>query len=99
MCLHPDGHVGAYSKLLLASEEQVLGLLLEEKEALRAQLSVEEDDAQACFIQSALHQLQVHTHSCTHMRTHTRTLKQVWRTFHTLNKGMVRGTLSHCHVV
>ncbi|KAL2092475.1 hypothetical protein ACEWY4_012273 [Coilia grayii] len=53
-----DGHVGAYSKLLLASEEQVLGLLQEEKAALRTQLSVEEDDPQSCFIQSALHQLQ-----------------------------------------
>ncbi|XP_063051086.1 RING finger protein 10 [Engraulis encrasicolus] len=53
-----DGHVGAYSKLLLASEEQVLGLLQEQKAALRTQLSVEEDDPQACFIQSALLQLE-----------------------------------------
>ncbi|XP_076127317.1 E3 ubiquitin-protein ligase RNF10 [Alosa pseudoharengus] len=53
-----DGHLGAYSKLLLASEEQVLGLLQEEKEALRTQLCLEENDPQDCFIQSALHQLQ-----------------------------------------
>lgn len=53
-----DGHLGAYSKLLLASEGQVLGLLQEEKEALRVQLCVEAEDPQACFIQSALHQLQ-----------------------------------------
>ncbi|XP_062398671.1 RING finger protein 10 [Sardina pilchardus] len=53
-----DGHLGTYSKLLLASEEQVLGLLQEEKEALRTQLCLEENDPQDCFIQSALHQLQ-----------------------------------------
>ncbi|XP_062400152.1 E3 ubiquitin-protein ligase RNF10-like [Sardina pilchardus] len=52
------GHLGTYSKLLLASEEQVLGLLQEEKEALRTQLCLEENDPQDCFIQSALHQLQ-----------------------------------------
>ncbi|XP_077079202.1 E3 ubiquitin-protein ligase RNF10 isoform X2 [Siphateles boraxobius] len=48
----------AYSKLLLASQQQVLGLLAEERMALQAQLSQEKDDPQACFIQSALLQLQ-----------------------------------------
>ncbi|XP_059359303.1 RING finger protein 10 [Carassius carassius] len=53
-----DGHLCAYSKLLLASQEQVLGLLAEERVALQTQLSQEKDDPQACFIQSALLQLQ-----------------------------------------
>ncbi|XP_031426659.1 RING finger protein 10 isoform X2 [Clupea harengus] len=53
-----DGHLGMYSKLLLASEKQVLGLLQEEKEVLMIQFSLEEHDPQSCFIQSALHQLQ-----------------------------------------
>uniref|UniRef100_A0A672TED2 E3 ubiquitin-protein ligase RNF10 n=1 Tax=Sinocyclocheilus grahami TaxID=75366 RepID=A0A672TED2_SINGR len=53
-----DVHLRAYSKLLLASQEQVLGLLSEERVALRTQLSQEKDDPQACFIQSALLQLQ-----------------------------------------
>uniref|UniRef100_A0A672TCY5 E3 ubiquitin-protein ligase RNF10 n=1 Tax=Sinocyclocheilus grahami TaxID=75366 RepID=A0A672TCY5_SINGR len=47
-----DVHLRAYSKLLLASQEQVLGLLSEERVALRTQLSQEKDDPQACFIQS-----------------------------------------------
>uniref|UniRef100_A0A673GAF9 E3 ubiquitin-protein ligase RNF10 n=1 Tax=Sinocyclocheilus rhinocerous TaxID=307959 RepID=A0A673GAF9_9TELE len=55
-----DVHLRAYSKLLLASQEQVLGLLAEERVALQTQLSQEKDDPQACFIQSALLQLQVH---------------------------------------
>uniref|UniRef100_A0A9J8BZF0 E3 ubiquitin-protein ligase RNF10 n=1 Tax=Cyprinus carpio carpio TaxID=630221 RepID=A0A9J8BZF0_CYPCA len=58
-----DVHLRAYSKLLLASQEQVLGLLAEERVALQTQLSQEKDDPQACFIQSALLQLQVHMHS------------------------------------
>uniref|UniRef100_A0A671PXR3 E3 ubiquitin-protein ligase RNF10 n=1 Tax=Sinocyclocheilus anshuiensis TaxID=1608454 RepID=A0A671PXR3_9TELE len=58
-----DVHLRAYSKLLLASQEQVLGLLSEERVALQTQLSQEKDDPQACFIQSALLQLQVHMHS------------------------------------
>uniref|UniRef100_A0A672TGR6 E3 ubiquitin-protein ligase RNF10 n=1 Tax=Sinocyclocheilus grahami TaxID=75366 RepID=A0A672TGR6_SINGR len=62
-----DVHLRAYSKLLLASQEQVLGLLSEERVALRTQLSQEKDDPQACFIQSALLQLQVHMHSRWHM--------------------------------
>uniref|UniRef100_A0A671Q9I1 E3 ubiquitin-protein ligase RNF10 n=1 Tax=Sinocyclocheilus anshuiensis TaxID=1608454 RepID=A0A671Q9I1_9TELE len=53
-----DVHLRAYSKLLLASQEQVLGLLAEERVALQTQLSQEKDDPQACFIQSALLQLQ-----------------------------------------
>lgn len=48
----------SYSKLLLASRQQVLGLLAEERMALQTQLSQEKDDPQACFIQSALLQLQ-----------------------------------------
>ncbi|KAL0979519.1 hypothetical protein UPYG_G00186100 [Umbra pygmaea] len=51
VCLSP------YSKLLLASQTQVLGLVAEEKAALQVQLS-QEDDATACFIQSALCTLQ-----------------------------------------
>ncbi|XP_059379946.1 E3 ubiquitin-protein ligase RNF10-like isoform X2 [Carassius carassius] len=53
-----DVHLRAYSKLLLASQEQVLGLLAEERVALQTQLSQEKDDPQSCFIQSALLQLQ-----------------------------------------
>uniref|UniRef100_A0A3B3QUY3 E3 ubiquitin-protein ligase RNF10 n=1 Tax=Paramormyrops kingsleyae TaxID=1676925 RepID=A0A3B3QUY3_9TELE len=49
-----------YSKLLLASREQVLGLVREERMALQAQLCVEDEhEAQACFIQAALQLLQV----------------------------------------
>ncbi|XP_072538641.1 E3 ubiquitin-protein ligase RNF10 [Salminus brasiliensis] len=53
-----DVRLSAYSKLLLASQEQVLSLLTEERAALQAQLSQEKDDPQACFTQSALLQLQ-----------------------------------------
>ncbi|XP_030632810.1 E3 ubiquitin-protein ligase RNF10 [Chanos chanos] len=53
-----DVCLSAYSKLLLASQEQVLGLLAEERATLQAQLLQEKDDPQACFIQSALLQLQ-----------------------------------------
>lgn len=53
-----DVHLSSYSKLLLASKQQVLGLLAEEREALQTQLSQEKDDPQACFIQSALLKLQ-----------------------------------------
>ncbi|XP_035234561.1 RING finger protein 10 [Anguilla anguilla] len=53
-----DVRLSPYSKLLLASVEQVLGLVGEERAALQAQLSQEDQDTQACFIQSALHQLQ-----------------------------------------
>ncbi|XP_016092371.1 RING finger protein 10-like [Sinocyclocheilus grahami] len=53
-----DVNLRAYSKLLLASQKQVLGLLAEERVALQTQLSQEKDDPQACFIQSALLQLQ-----------------------------------------
>ncbi|XP_018524270.1 RING finger protein 10 isoform X2 [Lates calcarifer] len=51
MCLSP------YSKLLLTSPAQVLSLVAEEKAVLQAQLS-QEEDAQGCFIQSALCLLQ-----------------------------------------
>lgn len=54
-----DVHLSSYSKLLLASQEQVLGLLDEERLALQSQLSQEKEDPEACFIQSALLQLQV----------------------------------------
>ncbi|KAK2898851.1 hypothetical protein Q8A67_010269 [Cirrhinus molitorella] len=53
-----DVHLRAYSKLLLASQEQVLCLLAEERAALQTQHSQEKDDPQACFIQSALLLLQ-----------------------------------------
>ncbi|XP_056319361.1 RING finger protein 10 isoform X2 [Danio aesculapii] len=53
-----DVQLRSYSKLLLASRQQVLGLLAEERMALQTQLSQEKDDPQACFIQSALLQLQ-----------------------------------------
>uniref|UniRef100_A0A3Q3WMM7 E3 ubiquitin-protein ligase RNF10 n=1 Tax=Mola mola TaxID=94237 RepID=A0A3Q3WMM7_MOLML len=46
-----------YSKLLLTSPAQALSLVEEEKAVLRAQLS-QEEDAQGCFIQSALCLLQ-----------------------------------------
>ncbi|XP_056145253.1 RING finger protein 10 [Lampris incognitus] len=52
-----DMALSQYSKLLLASPAQVLSLVSEEKAALQAQLS-QEEDAQACFIQSALCHLQ-----------------------------------------
>ncbi|XP_066500059.1 RING finger protein 10 isoform X2 [Hoplias malabaricus] len=53
-----DVCLSAYSKLLIASQEQVLRLLAEERAALQTQLNQENDDPQACFIQSALLQLQ-----------------------------------------
>uniref|UniRef100_A0A673W6L4 E3 ubiquitin-protein ligase RNF10 n=1 Tax=Salmo trutta TaxID=8032 RepID=A0A673W6L4_SALTR len=49
-----DVHLSPYSKLLLASQEQVLGLVAEEKFVLQAQLT-QEEDATACFIQSCCH--------------------------------------------
>lgn len=60
-----DVRLSSYSKLLLASQDQVLGLLEEERAALKAQLKQEQDDPQACFIQSALLQLQV-MRACVH---------------------------------
>ncbi|GAA6082003.1 RING finger protein 10 [Tachysurus ichikawai] len=53
-----DVRLSSYSKLLLASQDQVLGLLAEERAALQAQLKQEQDAPQSCFIQSALLQLQ-----------------------------------------
>jgi len=52
-----DMCLSQYSKLLLASPEQVLNLMAEEKATLQAQLS-QEVDAESCFIQSALCDLQ-----------------------------------------
>lgn len=54
-----DIRLSSYSKLLLASQDQVLGLLAEERATLQSQLKQEQDDPQACFVQSALLQLQV----------------------------------------
>ncbi|XP_034025563.1 RING finger protein 10 [Thalassophryne amazonica] len=52
-----DACLSPYSKLLLTSPAQVLSLVAEEKAVLQDQLS-QEDDAQACFIQTALCLLQ-----------------------------------------
>ncbi|XP_071374888.1 E3 ubiquitin-protein ligase RNF10 [Centroberyx affinis] len=52
-----DMCLSQYSKLLLASPAQVLSLVAEEKAVLQTQLS-QEEDAQGCFIQSALCHLQ-----------------------------------------
>ncbi|KAF0033665.1 RING finger protein 10 [Scophthalmus maximus] len=52
-----DACLSPYSKLLLTSPVQVLSLVAEEKAVLQVQLS-QEDDAQGCFIQSALCLLQ-----------------------------------------
>uniref|UniRef100_A0AAQ6AF28 E3 ubiquitin-protein ligase RNF10 n=1 Tax=Amphiprion ocellaris TaxID=80972 RepID=A0AAQ6AF28_AMPOC len=56
-----DACLSPYSKLLLTSPAQVLSLITEEKAVLQAQLS-QEEDAQGCFIQSALCLLQVKLH-------------------------------------
>ncbi|TWW60696.1 RING finger protein 10, partial [Takifugu flavidus] len=48
-----DTRLSPYSKLLLTSPSQALRMVEEEKAVLQAQLSLE-DDAQGCFIQSAL---------------------------------------------
>nr|XP_057927148.1 RING finger protein 10 [Doryrhamphus excisus] len=52
-----DGSLSPYSKLLLTTFAQVLSLVAEEKAVLQAQLC-QEEDAQGCFIQSALCHLQ-----------------------------------------
>ncbi|XP_037537120.1 RING finger protein 10 [Nematolebias whitei] len=52
-----DTSFSPYSKLLLTSPAQVLNLVTEEKAVLQVQLS-QEEDAQGCFIQSALCLLQ-----------------------------------------
>ncbi|XP_077570864.1 E3 ubiquitin-protein ligase RNF10 [Stigmatopora nigra] len=52
-----DASLSPYSKLLLSSSSQVLSMVAEEKGILQAQLCLEED-AQGCFIQSALCHLQ-----------------------------------------
>ncbi len=58
-----DACLSPYSKLLLTSPAQVLNLVAEEKAVLQAQLS-QEEDAQGCFIQSALCLLQVTKATC-----------------------------------
>uniref|UniRef100_A0A8C5DDU2 E3 ubiquitin-protein ligase RNF10 n=1 Tax=Gouania willdenowi TaxID=441366 RepID=A0A8C5DDU2_GOUWI len=58
-----DAQLSPYSKLLLISLGQVLYLVAEEKLALQAQLS-QEEDAQGCFIQRALCLLQHHIQHC-----------------------------------
>ncbi|XP_061529014.1 RING finger protein 10 isoform X2 [Phycodurus eques] len=52
-----DASLSPYSKLLLTSSTQVLSLVAEEKAVLQAQLC-QQEDAQGCFIQSALCHLQ-----------------------------------------
>ncbi|XP_061841847.2 E3 ubiquitin-protein ligase RNF10 [Nerophis lumbriciformis] len=52
-----DAALSPYSKLLLTTSDQVLILVAEEKAALQAQLC-QDEDAQGCFIQSALCHLQ-----------------------------------------
>ncbi|XP_076586074.1 E3 ubiquitin-protein ligase RNF10 [Chaetodon auriga] len=52
-----DACLSPYSKLLLISPAQALGLVAEDKAVLQAQLS-QEEDAHGCFIQSALCLLQ-----------------------------------------
>lgn len=58
-----DASFSPYSKLLLTSPAQVLTLVTEEKAVLQVQLS-QEEDAQGCFIQSALCLLQVKLFIC-----------------------------------
>uniref|UniRef100_A0A3Q3AFH4 E3 ubiquitin-protein ligase RNF10 n=1 Tax=Kryptolebias marmoratus TaxID=37003 RepID=A0A3Q3AFH4_KRYMA len=58
-----DACLSPYSKLLLTSSAQVLNLVTEEKAVLQAQLS-QEEEAQGCFIQSALCVLQVELFIC-----------------------------------
>ncbi|XP_053726300.1 RING finger protein 10 isoform X2 [Synchiropus splendidus] len=53
-----DTGLSPYSKLLLTSSTQVRNLLAEDKGVLQAQLCEEGEDAQGCFIQSALCLLQ-----------------------------------------
>lgn len=53
-----DTRLSPYSKLLLTSPAQALNMLEEEKAVLQVQLS-QDEDAQSCFIQSALCLLQV----------------------------------------
>lgn len=60
----PDTSLSPYSKLLLTSSTQVLSLVEDEKAVLQAQLC-QEEEGQACFIQSALCHLQVKV--CVHV--------------------------------
>lgn len=55
-----DDHHSQYSKLLLASREQVLQLvILEEKAALLKQYEEEKHTPEACFIEAAIQELKV----------------------------------------
>lgn len=59
--LSDDQH-SQYSKLLLASREQVLQLvILEEKAALLKQYEEEKHTPEACFIEAAIQELKVRT--------------------------------------
>lgn len=59
-----DDQHSQYSKLLLASREQVLQLvILEEKAALLKQYEEEKHTPEACFIEAAIQELKVTT-SC-----------------------------------
>lgn len=58
--LHPDKPHSQYSKLLLASEGQVLQqVILEEKVALLRQYQEEKHTPEACFVEAALQELKV----------------------------------------
>lgn len=60
-----DDQHSQYSKLLLASREQVLQLvILEEKAALLKQYEEEKHTPEACFIEAAIQELKVVTTSC-----------------------------------
>ena len=51
---------GQYSKLLLASKEQVLHRVIqEEKRALEQQLAEEKHSPESCFIEAAIQELKV----------------------------------------
>jgi len=57
-----DDQHSQYSKLLLASREQVLQLvILEEKAALLKQYEEEKHTPEACFIEAAIQELKVRT--------------------------------------
>lgn len=58
-CLADEQH-SQYSKLLLASKEQVLHrVVLEEKVALEQQLAEEKHTPESCFIEAALQEVKV----------------------------------------
>lgn len=58
-----DEQHSQYSKLLLASKEQVLHrVVLEEKLALEQQLAEEKHTPESCFIEAAIQELKVREH-------------------------------------